>query len=188
MPPAGVDATPRNGHAGLAKGAAACFAAAAIGAAAYAIGSHRRPVADRVSAPVVQVVAASPAPSLPPLPPAPSLPAPTVSVAPSPAPALAMKTQRSSRAGQSPDELRLLRQARAAVARRDFTAALVRIAEHTRRFKDGRLEEEREALRVKALSGLGRTQEARRAADAFEASFPRSVLLPAVKQMPGSMP
>jgi predicted ATPase len=84
--------------------------------------------------------------------------------------------------------LRLLRQARAAVARRDFTAALVRIAEHTRRFKDGHLEEEREALRVRALSGLGRTQEARRAADAFEASFPRSVLLPAVEQMPGSLP
>jgi hypothetical protein len=183
-PPAGVDATARSGHAGLAKGAAACVAAAAIGVAAYTIGSHRRPVADRVGAPVVQMVAASPAPSSP----APSMPAPTVSAAPSPAPALAMKTQRSSRAGQSPDELRLLRQARAAVARQDFPGALARVAEHTRRFKDGRLAEEREALRVKALSGLGRTQEARRAADAFAARFPRSVLLPAVEQMPGSMP
>ena len=77
-------------------------------------------------------------------------------------------------------ELRLLRQARAAVARGDFTDALSPINEHTRRFKNGRLVEEREALRVKALGGLGRTEEARRAAIAFRARFPRSVLLPAV--------
>jgi len=48
--------------------------------------------------------------------------------------------------------------------------------------------EEREALRVKALSGLGRVEEARRAAHAFEARFPRSVLLPAVNQMLDSEP
>jgi hypothetical protein len=85
-------------------------------------------------------------------------------------------------------ELRLLRDARAAVARRDFAAALVPIGEHTRLFKNGRLAEEREALRVKALSGLGRTEEARRAAGAFRTRFPRSVLLPAVSQMPASQP
>ena len=50
-------------------------------------------------------------------------------------------------------ELHLLRLARAAVAREDFAAALPPIAEHARRFKDGRLAEEREALRVKALVG-----------------------------------
>jgi hypothetical protein len=50
------------------------------------------------------------------------------------------------------------------------------------------LVEEREALRVKALSGLGRTEEARRAADSFEARFPRSVLLPSVSKMPASEP
>ena len=55
--------------------------------------------------------------------------------------------------------------------------------EHARLFKDGRLAEEREALRVKALAGLGRSEEARRAAAAFRARFPRSVLLPAVNQM-----
>jgi hypothetical protein len=61
-------------------------------------------------------------------------------------------------------------------------------AQHARRFKTGRLVEEREALRVKALAGLGRTEEARRAAAAFRARFPRSVLLPAVSQMPASTP
>ena len=43
--------------------------------------------------------------------------------------------------------------------------------------------EEREALHVKALAGLGRRDEARRAAAAFEDRFPRSVLLPAVRQI-----
>jgi len=81
-----------------------------------------------------------------------------------------------------------MRQARAAVARGDFTGALSPINEHTRRFKNGRLVEEREALRVKALVGLGRSQEARQAAAAFRTRFPRSVLLPAVGRMPASQP
>jgi hypothetical protein len=67
--------------------------------------------------------------------------------------------------------------------REDFADALPPLTEHARRFKDGTLAEEREALRVKALAGLGRTTEARRAAAAFGARFPRSVLLPAVNQM-----
>jgi type IV secretory pathway VirB10-like protein len=83
-------------------------------------------------------------------------------------------------------ELRLLRQARAAVARGDFAGAMAPITEHARRFKKGRLVEEREALRIKALAGLGRTEEARRAAASFRARFPRSVLLPAVSKMSAS--
>ncbi len=85
-------------------------------------------------------------------------------------------------------ELNLLRQARAAVAREDYAGALSPIAEHARRFKDGRLTEEREALRVKSLAGLGRSEDARRAATAFRTRFPRSVLLPAVSQMSPSQP
>jgi hypothetical protein len=85
-------------------------------------------------------------------------------------------------------ELRLLRKARVAVARGDFATALSPLAEHARRFKNGRLAEEREALRVKALAGLGRTEEARRAAAAFRARFPRSVLRPAVSEMPTAAP
>jgi len=77
----------------------------------------------------------------------------------------------------------LLKQARAAVARDDFGGALGPIAEHTRRFRDGRLVEEREALRVKALAGLGRGSEASRAATSFEARFPKSVLLPTVRRI-----
>ena len=75
-------------------------------------------------------------------------------------------------------ELALLDRARAALAGGDFSTALVPINEHRRRFPNGRLVEEREALRVKALRGLGREDEARRAAADFRARFPRSVLLP----------
>ncbi len=73
-------------------------------------------------------------------------------------------------------ELRLLERARAAVAREDFRAANRLLAEHARRFKAGWLAEEREALRVRVLVGLGRPNEARRAAADFEARFPRSPL------------
>jgi hypothetical protein len=73
-------------------------------------------------------------------------------------------------------ELGLLQRARAAVASGEFSSALAAIAEHQRRFPAGRLGEEREALRIKALVGLGRKEEARQAADRFRQRFPRSVL------------
>jgi hypothetical protein len=73
-------------------------------------------------------------------------------------------------------ELTLLQRARAAVASGRFSAALHAIAEHQRRFPTGHLLEEREALRVKALAGLGRTDEAHRAAEKFRSRFPDSVL------------
>jgi len=78
------------------------------------------------------------------------------------------------------DELRLLAPAREAVARHDFGAALAAISEHARRFREGRLAEEREALRVKALAGLGNVREARAASAEFRRRFPRSALLPVV--------
>lgn len=93
-----------------------------------------------------------------------------------------------SRPDAAREELRLLQEARAAVARGDFEAALVPLTEDARRFKHGRLVEEREALRVRALAGLDRRREARRAAAAFETRFPRSPLLPAVSQMSASAP
>lgn len=75
-------------------------------------------------------------------------------------------------------ELLLLQQAQVAYAGHDFADALTLVAEHGRRFPSGRLAEEREALRVRALSGAGRTEEARKTAAAFATRFPRSILLP----------
>jgi hypothetical protein len=159
--------------------AVVCILGAGVGAAAYQIRAHiylapppPAPVSRPVAAPV-----ARPAP-------------PTAAIADEPTaePARPIEKPVLSKADAARAELRLLRQARAAVAREDYAAALSPITEHARRFKDGRLTEEREALRVKALAGLGRTDEARRAARAFRARFPRSVLLPAVSQMPASEP
>jgi len=85
-------------------------------------------------------------------------------------------------------ELHLLEQARAAVDREDFALAMQLLADHAHRFRNGRLVEEREALRVKALASLGRRSDARRAAAQFEARFPRSPLLPTVTEMPDLAP
>ncbi|HYO94030.1 MAG TPA: hypothetical protein VER33_05930 [Polyangiaceae bacterium] len=85
-------------------------------------------------------------------------------------------------------ELQVLQPARAAVKRGDFTAALAAISEHRRRFGNGQLVEEREALRVRALAGLNRSAEARRAAEAFRKRFPHSVLQSGMKQLVESPP
>lgn len=82
-------------------------------------------------------------------------------------------------------ELTLLESARKATRAGDFTTALAIIHEHEQRFARGRLLEEREALRVKSLIGLGRRDEAVRAAESFRKRFPKSVLLPSVSRMVG---
>jgi hypothetical protein len=164
-----------------AAAAAALVVGGALAAAAYEL--HAR----MATVPATRPVAAAPAGEVIGKAPAASRPAGAVAD-PIPTPAPVVEAPGSSPAATARAELRLLQQARFAVARGDFAAALPPIAEHTRRFKNGRLAEEREALRVKALSGLHRTEEARRAAAAFRARFPRSVLLPAVSQMPASGP
>jgi hypothetical protein len=75
-------------------------------------------------------------------------------------------------------ELELLQRAQVAYTRHDFSIALALIEAHARRFPSGQLAEQREALRVRSLAGAGRADEAHRAAAAFAARFPRSVLLP----------
>ena len=151
-----------------------CLLSVAVGAAAYQIPRAPRDPAEPSSGRL----------PVPPPPPPSVRSAPIAEVVPeAPAPTPTLGPPALSRADAARAELRLLRQARAAVAREDYAAALPPIAEHARRFKDGRLTEEREALRVKSLAGLGRSEDARRAAAAFRARFPRSVLLSAVNQM-----
>ena len=165
--------------------AAAAVLTIVAGAATAAVAYHRR--AEHLHATTAQDKAppsrgeAAPVAATP----AVAMPAPEPEVTPDPEVMIdpTGEESRPSKAAVPQEELRLLRQARAAVAREDFTAALRPITEHTRRFRDGRLAEEREALRVKALAGLGRKDEARRAAAAFENRFPRSVLLPALRRI-----
>lgn len=163
-------------------------AAALVGVTALAAGAGAYALRARLAPPSVERMVASPAPR-----PVPA-PRPKIRVAAPKAPLdeaevnPAVRTARLSRADAIRAELRLLRRARGAIIREDFSAALAPITEHARRFQDGRLAEEREALRVKTLAGLGRTVEAERAAAEFKMRFPRSVLSPAVSKMPASRP
>jgi hypothetical protein len=85
------------------------------------------------------------------------------------------------------EELRLLVRARQADARGDYLSVLPLLAEHERSFPTGRLSEEREVLRVKALVGLRRGSEARQVAANFRRQFPRSVLLHKIEDMLASL-
>ncbi len=106
-------------------------------------------------------------------------PPPSAAVAPPPSEAPAPPRPEPPAAVQESyaAELGILQRAQRAYAARDFAATLRWVAEHRRRFPTGRLAEEREALRVKALAGAGRDTEANQAASAFEARYPRSPLL-----------
>jgi hypothetical protein len=75
-------------------------------------------------------------------------------------------------------ELSLLQRARLAVNRGAHASAMSDLTEHQRRFPASRLREEREALRIRALEGLGKSEDARRAADKFRQRYPKSVLSP----------
>jgi len=81
------------------------------------------------------------------------------------------------------DELQLLSRARDFDARGDYGQVLELAAEHERNHPSGRMVEEREALRVKALVGVGQADEARRVGANFRRRFPRSVLLSRVDEL-----
>ncbi|HVR00888.1 MAG TPA: hypothetical protein VMT47_02040 [Polyangia bacterium] len=128
---------------------------------------------------------AAPAARLP-LPPSIDEPAPAAT-APAPRPVVA-PPRTLTRAEGYALELKVLQPARAAVARADVTAALAAIAEHERRFPNGQLTEEREALRVLALASAHRSEDARRAAATFRKRFPRSMLLARMNDALGERP
>lgn len=99
-------------------------------------------------------------------------------------PAIAPSTAETSpeqRAAALRGERAVLDEARAAVARGDGGAALVALEAHRAQFSQGALVEEREALLVLTLARLGRLEEARAKARAFQDSFPTSLMLPAVE-------
>jgi hypothetical protein len=85
-------------------------------------------------------------------------------------------------------ELALLQPARVALHRGDFAAALRAVADHARRFPRGKLVEEREALRVFALIGAQRRDDAERVANSFRRNFPHSMLLARMNAALGDAP
>lgn len=182
----------------LGKVAAAIVLSVGLTAAAYEVG-YRRSKTTEVSAPTV-------APSPAPVPAAPE--APLVAPTPEPeavrpveatsAPMPPPRRSARSRPAAAPApaflgdayaaELRLLRPAQMALGRSSFASALALVDEHQRRFPAGHLAEEREALRVNALLGLDRPEEARRAAAGFRGRFPNSALLARLEEMLGTEP
>jgi hypothetical protein len=86
------------------------------------------------------------------------------------------------------DERKLLDEARVAVEREDGDAALAATEAHTRKYPRGVLVQEREAIAVRALILLGRTDEARARVERFREHFPDSLLLPALESTAGAAP
>jgi hypothetical protein len=79
-------------------------------------------------------------------------------------------------------ERALLSQASAALkVRADPSEALSTLALHRQRFPAGQLADERDALEIRALVALGRNDEARAHARAFESRAPHSLLLPVIQ-------
>ncbi len=113
---------------------------------------------------------------------------PAVRVAPAKAAFSGRRTSLVARPDGGLRELALLTRARQSDARGDYASVLSVAAEHLRSYPTGRLSEEREVLRVKALVGLGRGGEARYVAAQFRHQFPRSVLLQKVDDMLASLP
>jgi hypothetical protein len=170
--------------------AVAAGAVLSFGAGAYAAYAWRVVPPSRAAghpAPIVATQANEPSPAVPDT--AEADESDTAGpIAPSPAPHAKRKVSSAGRSGAAPvqptnAELQLLRSARQDVTRGDFTGALTAIAEHARRFRNGALVEEREALRVKSLAGLGRREDAQRAAAQFHARFPHSVFLSTFERM-----
>ena len=126
------------------------------------------------------------APSVSPSPSVVAPPSATISAAPSTSkPAVPQAPPSADTDPQSLDksltaERALVERARVALSRHQGSMALDALAEHEATFPRGRLIEEREALRIRALVDAGRVSEAEAKARAFRARWPNSVFLSAV--------
>lgn len=135
----------------------------------------------RTEASVTPEPALAPAPvaAAPPIAAPPIAAPPTAAPAPAPIAAFASRREPSARTEATRDadlaeELRLLDEARAAIARADGTAALALLDAHHQRFPSSGLADVRARTRIAALCSLGRTDDARRQSEALVAMHPDS--------------
>ena len=120
-----------------------------------------------------ETAAESPIAAQPPAPPATPSPAPAI-VPPHPAAPAVTPPAAAEITDSLAEEVRLLREARAALDRGDTSRVLASLDEHASRFPRGTLYEERLATRVLALCAMGRIDAARLAAQELERAAPRS--------------
>jgi hypothetical protein len=85
-------------------------------------------------------------------------------------------------------ELRLLEQARTKLSEGQPALALERLRQHRTQYPQSALEQEREALSVRALMDTGRRAEAQKRAAAFVQRYPSSVLRGSVERAVGTIP
>lgn len=151
--------------------AIAGLSAAAVGV--YAWGADEAPA-------VAPIATVGPTPTVPEPQPDAAPPASSSDAQPvleRPTPARGSDTVRAPAAQSYAAEVVLLEPARQSLSRGDYGAALSALAKHRREYPNGQLVEEREALRVRALWGLGQKGPALAAAKAFRKRYPRSALL-----------
>ncbi len=127
-------------------------------------------------------------------PPASPSPSPTSSELVSPGPS-ALPLPKAKGPAPTPSSLETqerswLERARSAIARGDGPAALAALETHERNHPASAFVEERDALYVQALAKAARHEEANRAADRFEASYPQSIFLGSVRasRVPRAVP
>jgi hypothetical protein len=85
-------------------------------------------------------------------------------------------------------ERALIERAQTATARGDAEAALATLDRSAKQFPSGRLEEERESLRVQCLVKVGRYADARAAGERFLKKFPASMMIGVVSSALDTIP
>ena len=164
--------------------APALFVGAAAGVTAKGVLTPVEPAAvhgaRRVAGPKVAPTAApesssaAPAPTIEPR--AAEMPSP-----PPPAGESSANAKLVNRAQELARERTLLDQARAQIAAGEPARALEFVERHERRYQQGALVEEREALAINALVSVGRYREAAQRGEAFRARYPDSLLMPSIE-------
>jgi len=108
----------------------------------------------------------------------------TLSAAPTPAvPALSpdITAEPARPTAASPDEIRKIEAARAAVKRGDADAAIAHLNDYDSTHPNGQLKPESMALRIQVLSNSGKATEARALADEFQRKYPAHPLVQQVR-------
>jgi hypothetical protein len=156
-------------------------------------------VQGSLSAPApAPIVSARPVPAMAPSAPVPEpelrapVPPPTPSEASSAAPVAASAPAKapsaSAGAGQALAERLLLDVAYAALGQGQPAKALEPLEQHARRFPEGALREEREALTIQCLHNLANLEEARRRALSFKVRYPNSLFAPRIERVLATPP
>lgn len=160
----------------------------AIGAGVGAAVMHATEAPSKAPAPTVSPVAtlAPPASSASAIPPRSAEVVAPAHSRPSPSPPTAASAVDAAEAVAA--ERALLDAARVLLAQGEPQQALDLVERHAKSFPRGRLVEEREALAVRTLVKAGRYDEAHKRGASFEAMWPRSLAMPAVRAALESIP